>query len=92
MISSKVVELCRNGSSITAVLAKDPPRAPSQICEKLFHTDSEADIVKDQSRNTQEISSADLERAARCGNWGAAQPSELFLRVSSTILLGSASK
>ena len=87
MISSKVVELCKNGHSVSAELAKDPSQEVSHICKKLFDTDGDHDTIKDKFHHMNELSSSDLEQAAECGNWGPSKPSELFLKVCACALL-----
>lgn len=82
--SDETYKLCTSGESVSALLAADPTLAPGDAWHKLFgHHVSKATTsshaADDAGKN--EVSKADLERAAKCGKWGPTQPSELFLRV-----------
>jgi hypothetical protein len=81
MIPKSVIELCRNGQSITAELAKDPSRTPHEAAKKLFGVSVE-DEVHTKTLDLGPGEASDLEEARQCGNWGTSQPSDLFLRVS----------
>ncbi|EXJ82193.1 hypothetical protein A1O3_06006 [Capronia epimyces CBS 606.96] len=85
MIPKKVYDLCQGGLSVTAELAKDPALAPHEACKRLFHVDIEDGVVtKTVDLSNEETS--DLEQARKCGQWGNATPSNLFLRIYHDVL------
>ncbi len=84
-ISDQVVQLCTSGQSVSSLLAKDPTLAPGDAWERL-HGKHALKAAARRARSAKgkrkvEGDESEVERAARCGNWGSCQPSELFLRV-----------
>jgi len=85
--------LCASGQSVTALLAGDPEMAPGDAWKTLYgRKGSEEEKVGGDEDHAKEdegggpgglgIADGDeMERAAKCGNWGGVRPSELFLRV-----------
>jgi len=84
MISERVYKLCTNSQSVSGLLAKDPTLAPGDAWKQLYgsHIPDEKSSISTAEAKRDTITPADLKRASECGNWGATQPSELFLRVS----------
>lgn len=85
MITARVYRLCHADMTVSAELARDPTQVPSKVFHDLYerhHAENPGAEVKDA---TDEADA--LRRAAECGNWGASQPSELFLKVSRVYLL-----
>lgn len=80
MIPQNVYDLCQNGGSVTAELAKDPTLSPHQACKKLFGIDSNDHVVNKELDLSSETP-GDLDQARSCGKWGSSTPSNLFLRV-----------
>jgi hypothetical protein len=80
MISDKVYELCRNPQSVSSELARNPTEATSKIAKQLYGHLEAPPSAKDFDIPA-EHTSADLNRAFECGNWGPQKPSELFLKV-----------
>ncbi len=87
--SNRTYELCTSKESVSSVLAADPSLAPGDAWRKLYghHVGKLTTSKAANDAGKSEVSPADLERAAKCGNWGPTQPSELFLRVSDASLL-----
>ncbi|KAK1836892.1 hypothetical protein QBC39DRAFT_403003 [Podospora conica] len=82
-ISDRVVELCTSTSSVSALMAEDPSRAPGDAWDVLYgewksSKPPDDDYLKEGSGLDWKD---ELERAARCGKWGPTQPSELFLKI-----------
>lgn len=81
MVSSNVVKLCRTGGSVSAELAAHPEEAPGDVVKRLFPTSKQAASSEHHHHWPRTAATAeDLERAYQCGQWGAAQPSRLFLQ------------
>lgn len=81
-ISDQVIRLCTSGESVSSLLAEDPTLAPGDAWKKLYGEHALNAAAKGAHNNEAESSDQDeLERAARCGNWGPMQPSDLFLKV-----------
>ena len=88
MISDKVYISCvraRRGTS--SLLAQDPSLYPGEAWKKLYgsHASGKKERKVLESRRDN-ITPEDLKRAAECGKWGPQSPSELFLRVSVSLL------
>lgn len=80
MIPKKVYDLCQSGKSVSAELSTNPTLAPHEACKNLFGVDIEDEVVTKKVDLSHEESD-DLEQARRCGKWGNATPSDLFLKV-----------
>ena len=80
MIPPKVVELCRNGKSVSDELAKNPSEAPGKAAKRIFGVHLEEEITGERLKEPTEASD-DLGQAFQCGKWGETRPSDLFLRV-----------
>ncbi|KAK3318867.1 hypothetical protein B0H66DRAFT_582359 [Apodospora peruviana] len=88
-ISDRLVELCTSNESVSSLLAAFPSREPGDVWEELYDdhvkpksSDDEADGVDGfQVARQNELSRDELKRAAKCGNWGPTQPSDLFLKI-----------
>jgi hypothetical protein len=81
MIPPKVYELCQNNTTLTAELTKNPSEPPASVCKRLFHVDTDDNIIRDKAKHTPTSNATDVEQARQCGKWGDSQPSELFLKV-----------
>jgi len=81
MIPPRVYELCRNGKSVSAELARNPTESPSKAAKALFGSNIEEE-VQEEKETTLKQGSDDLEQALACGNFGDVRPSDLFLRAS----------
>lgn len=86
-ISDQTIRLCTSAESVSSLLARDPNLRPSDAWEKLYgHAARKGENATQnephqQTENGHECIQADLERAAKCGNWGPTKPSDLFLKV-----------
>lgn len=83
MLSWKLHQQCQEPRTVTSELAQDPSRTPEEVFDALYDhhhhlhhakTDNEDEVAEFEKKDA-------LERAHACGNWGAAEPSKLFLRV-----------
>ena len=88
-VSDQLIRLCTSSESVSSLVAEDPTLAPGDAWERLYGEHALKAAVKSEQRKStggendepRPADQPDLERAARCGKWGPAQPSELFLRV-----------
>lgn len=85
-ISERLIGLCTSEQSVTALLAEDPEMAPGEAWKMLYGRERSeeekvgGEDVKEDGDGGHEDGD-ELERAAKCGNWGGMTPSELFLKV-----------
>jgi hypothetical protein len=85
MVSDRLYKLCTGKESVSALLADDPNLAPGDAWKKLYGSHLPRSMTAGGSNRDSDkhsINVEDLKRVAECGNWGTAQPSELFLKVS----------
>lgn len=80
MITAQVYRLCHADMTVSSELARDPTQAPSKVFHDLYERHGSENPGSEMKDATDEADA--LRRAAECGNWGASQPSELFLKVS----------
>ena len=85
MIPKKIYDLCRNGKSVSAELAKNPSEPPYKAAQRIFGVKIEEDIVGERLKRPDPETDDALKQAFDCGNWGSSQPSKLFLQVRSTL-------
>ncbi|KAL2433945.1 hypothetical protein ABEF94_013456 [Exophiala dermatitidis] len=85
MIPKKVYNLCQSGKAVSAELSTNPTLAPHEACKNLFGVDIEDEVVTTKVDLSHEESD-DLEQVRRCGRWGNATPSDLFLRIYHDVL------
>lgn len=78
-ISDRIYRFCTTPASISSELAKNPPEEPARLADTLYGGEHLA-ITEHKLHTRQATSSAELQRARECGNWGSSQPSELFLQ------------
>jgi hypothetical protein len=79
MVLKKVYDLCHGAATVSSELAADPSMAPSAARHKLYgHTGGNEAHKGDMFRD--KATDEELQQARECGNWGGAEPSELFLR------------
>ncbi|KAJ5587823.1 uncharacterized protein N7459_003588 [Penicillium hispanicum] len=84
MLSWKLYQQCKEPRTVTSELARDPSQTPGEVFDTLYdhhhhhfhrtndgHEDEVAEFEKKDA----------LQRVHACGNWGAAEPSKLFLQV-----------
>lgn len=88
MIPRKVYELCHQPETVTSELARDPSQCPTKLFHKLFEGHHLSSLHKHESDSSSESASEyenldDLQKARACGNFGSAEPSNLFLQVIS---------
>jgi hypothetical protein len=89
LVSDAIVDLCTSPHSVSSLLAEDPNLTPKEAWERLYGAWKPSKATKDDNGNASVaahvslggLSKEDLERVAKCGNWGPTQPSELFLKV-----------
>lgn len=86
MISDRVYTLCTSNLSISAELAKAPKEPPGEVAKSLFDTHHLQVVGAPGPKERKRATVEDLQRAQKCGKFGAAQPSELFLRAFNDVL------
>lgn len=79
-IHDKVYAYCTAARSVSSELALDPSKSPKHISEKLYGGQHPAVVQLPQAHERKPASKEDLQRARASGNWGSAEPSELFLQ------------
>jgi hypothetical protein len=79
-ISDTIHGYCTAARSVTSEFVKDPTIAPGKISKELYggNHPSTSHLLSPQERKA--ASPEELARARSCGNWGNAEPSELFLQ------------
>ena len=88
MVTSKIYRLCNQPRTVTTELAAEPSQTPSAILKKLYehhglphpHQNDESHELSAEELVEFEKKDA-VQKALASGNWGSAQPSELFLQV-----------
>ncbi|KAH6632262.1 hypothetical protein F5144DRAFT_612750 [Chaetomium tenue] len=87
-ISDHTIHLCTSGESVSSLLAHDPNLRPSDAWDKLYGNAARKGGGAAEHEPNQQSSNGhdgtietELERAARCGNWGPTKPSDLFLKI-----------
>jgi hypothetical protein len=86
MVPRKVYELCHQPETVTSELARDPSQCPTELFRKLFENHHLPHVHKHRSDSSSDAASDyekldDLQKARACGNFGSAEPSNLFLQV-----------
>ncbi|KAJ5991444.1 hypothetical protein N7522_011651 [Penicillium canescens] len=86
MVPRKVYELCHQPETVTSELARDPSQCPTKLFHKLFEGHHLSPLPKHGSDSSSESASEyekldDLQKARACGNFGSAEPSNLFLQI-----------
>lgn len=88
MVTWNLYEMCKQSKTVTSELAQDPSQCPETVFKSLYgshHGKLHTGEHGSQASSAEEISlfeeKSPLERARACGNWGSAEPSELFLQV-----------
>lgn len=89
MVPPKVYERCHQPATVTSELARDPSQCPTKLFRKLFEGHHLPHVHKSRSESSSDSESEDekleeLQKARACGNFGSAEPSNLFLQVSET--------
>ncbi|KAF2714268.1 hypothetical protein K504DRAFT_473363 [Pleomassaria siparia CBS 279.74] len=79
-ISDKTYKYCTAPRSVSSEVAKDPTKSPGHFQEKLYGGNHPAITGLPPINERKPASKEDLVRARECGNWGNAEPSELFLQ------------
>lgn len=79
-ISQKIFDFCNNHTSVTAELAKEPNQEPLHIASHLYGGDRIAVTQPKGSPKQGPASPEEIQRARECGDWGGAEPSDLFLQ------------
>lgn len=85
-ISDQLLKLLTSPDSVSTLLAQDPSLTPGEAWKKLYghHVGKLGDSPSIDEIGKHLASEEALHRAAEAGHWGPTQPSELFLRVSSS--------
>ncbi|KAF2800563.1 IQ calmodulin-binding motif protein [Melanomma pulvis-pyrius CBS 109.77] len=78
-ISQKIYNHCTAPHSVSSEIASDPTKSPGYIAEKLYGGQHPA-IGELPAHERKPATKEDIDRARACGNWGDAEPSELFLQ------------
>ncbi|KAG8941185.1 hypothetical protein FRC00_012487, partial [Tulasnella sp. 408] len=91
MLSQRVLDLAQAKETVSSVLASDPnAKSPGEVAERLYKVEGPGIVatVKDMVVGcfsnpdpTNDHSQEDLDRAAKCGQFGAKRPSDLFLKI-----------
>ncbi|KAJ5316621.1 hypothetical protein PENANT_c019G08007 [Penicillium antarcticum] len=86
MVPRKVYELCHQPETVTSELARDPSQCPTKLFHKLFEGHHRPHVHQHSSDSSSDSASEnetldDLQKARACGNFGSAQPSNLFLQI-----------
>lgn len=80
MVSWVVYNMCHDHQTVSSELANDPTKAPYKVFQELYGSKDEEkdpDLTNDEGP----VGTDELRKAKECGNWGGAEPSELFLKV-----------
>lgn len=93
MVSDRAFKLCRETRTVTDEYAKNPSKAPLQICEELYGHQKPT-LAHEEQKHEHLVTGEDrppptageLEKARQCGKWGPQQPSEFFLQVYHDVL------
>ena len=93
MVSDRAVKLCQEAQTVSNEFAKNPSKAPTEICEHLYGHHKPI-ITHEEQKQEHAVSGVDrppatateLEKARQCGKWGSQQPSETFLQVYHDVL------
>ncbi|KAK3294392.1 uncharacterized protein B0H64DRAFT_325211 [Chaetomium fimeti] len=96
-ISDHTLHLSTSGESVSSLLARTPNLSPGDAWNRLYgdavrkgegaiERESESTQQSGTRREGTSIESesapqAEVERAAKCGNWGSTKPSDLFLKI-----------
>lgn len=82
MLSDRLNKLCTSQKSVSALLAENPNLTPGDAWKTLYGSHLPRSMTNGgESSDRHAIDAEDLIRAAECGKWGTAKPSELFLKV-----------
>jgi hypothetical protein len=86
MVSRKVYKMCQS-PTVTSELARDPSQCPQKVFHKLFESHHRPHIHSREEESDADESSEwdaldELQKARACGNFGSAETSDLFLKVS----------
>ncbi|PNY26772.1 Uncharacterized protein TCAP_03292 [Tolypocladium capitatum] len=79
MVSERVCKLCRETETVSSVLATNPTEAPGDVVKRLYGHHPK-DLHHNPDENRPAPSPEALEMAFKCGRWGPAKPSPLFLQ------------
>ncbi|KAH6856147.1 hypothetical protein B0I37DRAFT_425195 [Chaetomium sp. MPI-CAGE-AT-0009] len=89
-ISDHTLHLCTSGGSVSSLLAREPNLSPGDAWERLYGDTRKGEGAKSEPKRqsgdgrehieSESAPQTDLERAAKCGNWGPTKPSDLFLK------------
>ncbi|KAG8895765.1 hypothetical protein FRC00_006952 [Tulasnella sp. 408] len=91
MLSQRVLDLAQAKETVSSVLASDPDaKSPGEVAERLYKVEGSGIVatVKDMVVGcfsnpdpTNDHTQGDLDLAAKCGQFGAKRPSDLFLKI-----------
>ncbi|OJJ47235.1 hypothetical protein ASPZODRAFT_151760 [Penicilliopsis zonata CBS 506.65] len=77
MVPWKVYSQCRSDKTVSSEMAQDPTQNPEKVFHRLFEGHHLGSNKEDEDWKGKD----DLQKAAECGQWGAAEPSRLFLEI-----------
>lgn len=86
MISDKLFEQCTARASVSSELAKNPTQSVGDVAHTLYGSSIKTTVENKMPEKRHEHSEDDLARARKCGRFGDAEPSELFLRAFHDVL------
>lgn len=78
-ISDRIYGLCTDQRSVTSEYANDTSQSPGDHAERLYGGETPSITEHKPPHERRQLTKEDLERARQCGQWGSAEPSELFL-------------
>lgn len=79
MVSDRIIALCCESSTVSSALADDPTSPPSAIINRLYGQYTK-NRTCDLQTQRQKASTKEQNDARKCGKWGEAEPSPLFLQ------------
>lgn len=79
-ITDKIHGYCTAPRSVTSEFVETPTKDPGKISNELYGGNHPATSPLSSPIERKPASPEELARARSCGNWGSAEPSELFLR------------
>ena len=79
-IHDKIYSYCTAARSVSSELALDPTKSVKHISEELYGGQYPAVVQLPQTHEREPATKEELQRVRACGNWGNAEPSELFLQ------------
>ncbi|KAH7082549.1 hypothetical protein BKA63DRAFT_560768 [Paraphoma chrysanthemicola] len=79
-LSDNIQAFCTARSSVSNELARNPAQSAGDFAKTLYGSNNASTSPLPSPTDRQHVSAEELDRARTCGNWGNAEPSELFLQ------------